>query len=474
MSTAQSAPALSGSARTMTDPDLVALVAKLRRSFESGVTRPEDWRHRQLERFQAMLVDHEADWLEAMRADLGKPQFEAWGSDYRIVLGAVEGALKHLSGWMKPRKVGSALVIQPSTARILPEPLGVALIIGAWNYPMQLAIEPAVGALAAGNCVVLKPSEVSPATTGLIAKLVPQYLDPECVAVVPGGVPETTTLLTQRFDYIFYTGNGAVGRIVMAAAAKHLTPVTLELGGKSPCIVDSDVDLDTAAHRIAWGKFFNAGQTCVAPDYVLAHTSVEAPLLGRLASVLREYYGDDPKQSASYARIINDRHFQRLQKLLGSGERVVGGEVDAAARYIAPTVLRNVDPGSPVMAEEIFGPVLPVLTVPDLDAAIRFVNARPKPLALYVFSRDDGNVRRVLDQTSSGGACVNDCLSHLLADTLPFGGVGDSGMGAYHGQSSFDTFTHYKSVLNRPTYVDPKLRYPPYDANKLKWVKRIG
>ncbi|MHB8878913.1 MAG: aldehyde dehydrogenase family protein [Myxococcaceae bacterium] len=462
------------SARSMTDPDLIALVAKLRRSFDSGITRSYEWRRHQLERFKAMLEENEAEWLAALHADLGKPTFEAWGSDFRIVLGSLEGALKNLSDWMKPRKVSAPIVVQPATARIMPEPLGVALVIGAWNYPLQLGLEPVVGAIAAGNCVIAKPSEVAVATSTLIATLIPKYLDPECTAVVQGGVPETTTLLTQRFDHIFYTGNGNVGRVVMTAAAKHLTPVTLELGGKSPCIVDDQVDLETAAHRIVFGKFFNAGQTCVAPDYVLAVAPIEAALLGRIASVIREFYGDDPKQSPSFARIINDRHLQRLSKLLDSGEKVVGGEVDAATRYIAPTVLRNVDPGSPVMSEEIFGPILPVLTVPDLDSAIAFVNARPKPLALYVYSREGEHVRRVLERTSSGGACVNDCLSHLIPENLPFGGVGDSGMGAYHGQASFDTFTHYKSVLDRPTYLDPKLRYPPYDEKKLKWGKRLA
>ena len=454
--------------------DIAALVAKLRRSFDTGVTRPAQWREHQLERFLALLKENETELLAALRADLGKPTFEAWGAENRLLINNTQLALKNLATWMKPRKVSAPLAVQPSTARICPEPLGVALIIAPWNYPLQLALDPLVGAIAAGNCAIVKPSEMAKASSAIMARLIPKYLDPECVAVVEGGVPETTALLAQRFDHIFYTGNGTVGRVVMAAAAKNLTPVTLELGGKSPCIVDDDVDLDVAAHRIVFGKFANAGQTCIAPDYVLAVGSVEAPLLGRIASVLREYYGDDPKQSQSYARIVNERHLLRLQKLLGSGETVLGGQVDASERYFAPTVLRNVDPGSPVMSEEIFGPILPVLCVADIDAAIAFVNARSKPLALYVFTRNDEHSSRILERTSSGGACVNDCLSHVLCDTLPFGGVGESGMGAYHHQATFDTFTHYKSVLDRPTYLDPKLRYPPYDDNKLKWVRRLA
>ena len=458
----------------MNDNEIATLIARLRRSFETGITRSAEWRRHQLERLQALMEENEAEILAALRTDLGKPTFEAWGAENRALLNSLELAQKHLTAWMKPRKIGAPLAVQPSTARIYPEPLGVVLVIAPWNYPLQLALEPLVGAIAAGNCAVVKPSEVTPATSALMARLVPRYLDPECIAVVEGGVPQTTALLAQRFDHIFYTGNGTVGRVVMAAAAKNLTPVTLELGGKSPCIVDDDVDLEVAAHRIVFGKFANAGQTCIAPDYVLAVGSVEAPLLGRIASVIREFYGDDPKKSLSYARIVNERHLQRLEKLLGSGERVLGGEIDASERYLAPTVLRNVDPGSPVMSEEIFGPILPVLTVPDVDAAIQFVNLRPKPLALYVFTRNDDHSRRVIERTSSGGACLNDTLSHVLCDTLPFGGVGESGMGAYHSQATFDTFTHFKSVLDRPTYLDPKLRYPPYDANKLKWVRRLA
>jgi len=455
------------------DKEIVETVARLRRAFDSGVTRPLEWRLSQLKQFAAMLRDNEPAMIEALRQDLGKPEFEAWIGEIGFLMGDVSYAIKHLPKWLKPRKVKTPLAAQPAKARVYSEPLGVVLIIAPWNYPIQLALAPLVGALAAGNCAVIKPSEVAPASSALMAKLIPKYFDRDAVVVVEGGVPETTTLLAQRFDHIFYTGNGTVGRIVMEAAAKHLTPVTLELGGKSPAIVDRDVDLDVAARRIVWGKFFNAGQTCVAPDYVLVHESMEQALIERLRATLRDFYGDDPKQSPNYARVVNKRHHARLSRLLDSGEKVVGGETDVESKYIAPTVLRNVDPGSPAMADEIFGPILPVLTVPDVDAAIRFINERPKPLALYVFTRDKDCAARVLERTSSGGACVNDAVSHLLPPELPFGGVGPSGMGAYHGKAGFDTFTHKKSVLDKPTYVDPSLRYPPYGSDKLKWAKRL-
>jgi aldehyde dehydrogenase (NAD+) len=338
---------------------------------------------------------------------------------------------------------------------------------------VQLVLTPLVGALAAGNCVVLKPSEVTPHSSAALAKLVPRYLDPDAVAVVEGGVAETTALLGERFDHIFYTGNGRVGRVVMAAAAKHLTPVTLELGGKSPCLVDSDVDLDVAVHRIAWGKFLNAGQTCIAPDYVLVHESRERELLDGLAKVLREFYGDDPKRSPDLARIASDRHQERLTKLLESGEVVVGGETDAAERWVAPTVLRNVSPDSPAMEDEIFGPILPVLKVRDMDQAIEFVNQREKSLALYVFTRRPEVEERVVSRTSSGGVCVNATLWHIANPHLPFGGVGESGLGAYHGRQSFEVFSHRKSVLRKPTRFDVRFLYPPYTKGKLALLKRL-
>ncbi len=326
-----------------------------------------------------------------------------------------------------------------------------------------------IGAIAAGNCAVVKPSEVVPAMSHLIATRLPEYLDPECVSVALGGIPETTALLAEQFDHIFYTGNGTVGRIVMEAAAKHLTPVTLELGGKSPCIVDQHTDLGIAARRIIWGKCYNAGQTCVAPDYVLAHEAIEQALLERLKQTITEFFGDDPRTSPDYGRIVNARHHRRLVKLIpGSGDIYAGGAADEQDRYIAPTILRNVPPDVPAMADEIFGPILPVLRVTDVDHAINFVNSRPRPLALYLFTNSTTVRDSVLARTSSGGVTVNHVLIHLAVPSLPFGGVGDSGMGAYHGKASFDTFSHRKSVLLKPTWLDPSFFYPPYNEAKRK------
>jgi aldehyde dehydrogenase (NAD+) len=452
--------------------DAKSLVAKLRSSFESGRTRPHEWRATQLRHLKRVFAENEARLLDALRSDLGKPAFEGVAVELGFTANEIGHALKQLGRWMKPERVRASMMVQPARARIVREPLGVALIIAPWNYPIHLAVSPLIGAIAGGNCVVVKPSEVAPASSAVLAELLPKYLD-ECITVVQGGVAETSALLAEKFDHIFYTGNGTVGRVVMQAAAKNLTPVTLELGGKSPCIVDADVDLAVAARRIAWGKFFNAGQTCIAPDYVLCHKSVEKPLLDALRAVVEEWYGEDPKRSSDFGRIINDRHHARLTALLGAGEVVFGGTHDASQRYIAPTVLRSVPADAPVMREEIFGPILPVLAVGSIDEAISFINARDKPLALYVFSRDKRNVERILGATTSGGVCVNDALSHIMPAGLPFGGVGPSGMGAYHGRYTFETFTHAKSVLDRSTMLDPSLRYPPYTAQKQKWVKRL-
>jgi aldehyde dehydrogenase (NAD+) len=449
------------------------LVQALRASFDAGTTRPILWRKGQLDQIARLMDDHGDDFLAALKADLGKPALEARITDISIVKSEAMLAKKHLAGWMRPQKVRTPLEQHPASARILREPLGVVLIIAPWNYPVQLLLSPLVGAIAAGNCVVLKPSEVTPHVSELLGRLVPKYLDTSCVALVQGGADETSALLKERFDHILYTGNGNIGRIVMEAAARQLTPVTLELGGKSPCIVDCDVDLEVSARRIVWGKFLNAGQTCIAPDYVLVHESRETELLDALKRSLREFYGDDPKRSADFGRIVNERHHRRLAVLLKDGEIVVGGEADESERYIAPTILRNVSPEAPVMNDEIFGPILPVLTIRSIDEAIRFVNARPKPLALYIFTRDPKMEADVLSRTSSGGACVNATLWHLANPNLPFGGVGPSGMGAYHGRDSFETFSHRKSVVRKSTRVDPKIAYPPYTKLKTQILKRL-
>jgi aldehyde dehydrogenase (NAD+) len=374
---------------------------------------------------------------------------------------------------MKPETVATTLLVQPARSHVHKEPYGVVLIIAPWNYPFTLAIDPLIGALAAGNCCILKPSEVSASTAELIASLVPRYLDPACVQVVLGGVDRTTELLAERFDYLFYTGNGTVGRIVMTAAARHLTPLTLELGGKSPCLVDRSANLEVTARRIAWGKFFNAGQTCVAPDYVLVHRHAQEPFLEAMQKTVQAFYGGSPESSPDFGRIINTRHTRRLAGLLGSGKAVVGGTFDEEGRYVAPTVLRDVSPDSPVMHDEIFGPILPVLAVDDMERAIEFVNGRHKPLALYVFAEDAAVSQSVIDRTSSGGAVVNHTWMHLSVPELPFGGVGESGLGAYHGRHSFETFTHRKAVLEKPSSIDPAFVYPPYTGLKSKILKAL-
>jgi aldehyde dehydrogenase (NAD+) len=450
------------------------LLARLRASFEQGRTRNLVFRREQLAGIVRFLKERERDIEAALHADMGRPCFEVYPGEIAFMASEAALASRKLRAWARPKRVATALAAQPGRSWIYPEPLGVVLIIGAWNYPLQLLLVPLVGALAAGNCAVLKPSEVAPATSALAAEQLPKYLDPDCVAVVEGGVPVTTALLTERFDYIFYTGSGTVARVVMQAAAEHLTPVTLELGGKSPCIVDRQVAINTAARRIAWGKFFNAGQTCVAPDYILAHEAIEETFSARLKQVVEDFFGPDPRQSPDFGRIVSAPHHRRLTKLLdGSGEIFAGGQADEDQRYIAPTILRNVPPDARVMSEEIFGPILPVLKVKDMGAAISFVNARPKPLALYVFTHDREVQRQVLERTSSGGVTVNHTMLHLTVPALPFGGVGPSGMGAYHGRASFETFSHRKSVLEKPVWPDLKFIYPPYDDNKRKWVRRL-
>jgi len=450
------------------------IVKDLRAAFDSGKTRSIEWRYQQLDGLRRLIKENEADIGAALKSDLGKPALEAFLTEIAHPLGEIAVTRKNLKKWMKPEKVPTPINLQPAQSYRYRDPLGVVLVIAPWNYPFDLVVGPLLGALAAGNCVVIKPSEVAPATSALLARLVPKYLDNQCVRVIEGAVKETTALLEERYDHIFYTGNGTVGRIVMAAAAKHLTPVTLELGGKSPCIVDKDCNLELAVRRIVWGKWSNAGQTCVAPDYILAHEDIHDRLLEAIKARLHACYGDDPQKSADYARIINGRHHQRVSKLIGSGEVVVGGQSDAADKYIAPTVLKNVALDSPVMGEEIFGPVLPVLKIKSAKDAIKFVNDRPKPLALYVFSNSTDFQEEILTNTSSGGATINHAWLHLGNPHLSFGGVGESGMGGYHGQHTFNIFTHFKSVLKKSSSLEPDLMYPPYTAEKAKWLKRLA
>ncbi|MEU5951250.1 aldehyde dehydrogenase family protein [Streptomyces sp. NPDC047525] len=454
--------------------DAAATVARLRATFDAGRTRPTAWRRRQLRALRALLTEQAPALTDALAADLGKSPVETHTSELGFVVNEIDHTLRHLDRWLRPRRVRVPVMMLPARAGTVREPLGVVLVISPWNYPVMLGLAPLVGALAAGNCAVLKPSELAPATSAALARLLPRYLDTDAVAVVEGAAEQTTRLLEQRFDHILYTGNGTVGRVVMTAAARHLTPVTLELGGKCPVLVEPGTDLAAAARRIVWGKFLNAGQSCTAPDHVLAIGGTAGPLADHLAAAITSMYGEDPARSPDYGRIVNDRHFDRLTALLGHGRVVTGGTHDRSARYLAPTVLADVDPDAPVMTEEIFGPILPVLHLPDLDAAIAFVNARAKPLALYAFTPHREARRRLLGETSSGAVGFGLPNAHLTLPGLPFGGVGESGIGSYHGQYSVETFSHTKAVLDKPLLPDTvRAVYPPFTAAKERLIRRF-
>jgi aldehyde dehydrogenase (NAD+) len=453
-----------------------ALVRQLRDTFATGRTRTLEWRLAQLDGLARMFSEREPEIIAAVQSDLGRSEYEAWFGDVGSCQAEIAHTRKHVKSWMKPERAPVPGAIRPARARIVPEPLGAVLIISPWNYPVYLAIAPLAAALAAGNTVAVKPSEVSPASSAILARLLPEYLDADAIAVVEGGVAETTDLLEQRWDHILYTGGPTVGRIVAAAAAKHLTPVTLELGGKTPTIIHKDANLKQAARRVAFAKFCNAGQTCIATDYVYVHKDVENEFAELLTTEVKERYGDDPKASPDYGRIINENHAARLAQFLEGGfERAqFGGTADVNDKYIAPTLLRGIQPGAKVMEEEIFGPILPLLTYTDLDEPINAINAGEKPLALYVFSKSDAVAKRVLSETSSGGACVNEVMMHIMVSDMPFGGVGESGYGAYHGKTGFDTFSHRKSVLRRPSWMPelPAAR-APYAPWKLKMMKKF-
>lgn len=448
------------------------IIGKQRAFFSAGRTRDPSFRMDQLTILRKAIVNNEDAIFAALAKDLGKPLIEAYGGDTAIVLREIDYAIKHLALWSRPKKVRTILAHQPATSVIIPEPYGVVLIISPWNFPVQLSLTPLVGALAAGNCVVLKPSPLAPETSRLIETIIQNNFDPAYAAAVAGGADAARALLDEPFDYIFFTGGSATGRQVMTAAAARLTPVTLELGGKNPCIVDSDVDLDVASRRIAWGKFFNAGQSCVAVDYLLAHSSVKRELIGLIGKRIREFYGDDPERSPDFGRIVNEAHVDRLAKLLDRGVIAAGGRVNREDRYIAPTVIDDITGDDPIMADEIFGPLLPVIGYDDPAQAIAFVNARPKPLTIYIFSRGRRFQERVLRETASGGACINETVLQETSTHLPFGGVGLSGIGRYHGKASFDTFTYPRSVIKKGFWLDIGLRYPPY-RDRLKWFRKI-
>ena len=448
------------------------LIKDHRSYFASGITKDPSFRREQLLVLKKALLACEHTLFHALKEDLGKPAFEAYGGETAIVVNEIDHARKHLVCWSRPRRVRMPLAHFPARGFVQPEPYGVTLIIGPWNFPVQLMLSPLVGSMAAGNCAVLKPAINTPHTSHILAKLIRENFDPAYVSIIEGGAETAQELLAERFDCIFFTGGPATGKLVMAAAAKHLTPVTLELGGKNPCIVDAGTHLGITARRIVWGKFFNAGQSCVAVDYLLVDRRVKQELLSRIIACIGEFYGEDPSRSPDFARIVDEAHFDRLLALLGRGDVLIGGGSDRASRYIAPTVIDGITGDEPIMEDEIFGPLLPVITYDDLSEAIDFVAARPKPLALYFFSRDKVHQEKVLRGTSSGGGCINDTVIHETVTSLPFGGVGDSGMGKYHGKASFDAFSHDRSIVRNNFLVDIFLRYPPYQDH-LTWLRKL-
>ncbi|MFS0861839.1 aldehyde dehydrogenase [Fredinandcohnia sp. 179-A 10B2 NHS] len=448
------------------------LVQKQRAFFASGKTKDLAFRISTLQKIRSLIKTHEKEIMKTLNEDLNKSEFESYTTEVGFVLEELSFTLKNISKWVKPRRVKTTLVGFGSKNYIYPEPYGVALIIAPWNYPFQLAFAPLIGAVAAGNCAIIKPSELTPKTSALVGSLINENFPEEYIAVVEGGVETSTALLQEKTDYIFFTGSVPVGRIIMQAAAKNLTPVTLELGGKSPCIVHKDANLKYAAKRIAWGKYTNAGQTCIAPDYLYVHKEVKEEFLTLLKEAIDEIYGDSLYDDSNLTKIVSDRHFNRLFTFLDNGTVYHGGGVDSDKRLIEPTVLVDVTWNDPVMEDEIFGPILPVLEYEDILQTIGEITDRPKPLALYIFSESERVQNKVLESVSFGGGCVNDTVYHFSAPHLPFGGVGDSGIGAYHGKGSFDVFTHEKSVLKQTTRFDLPLRYP-HTKNALKMIRMI-
>jgi aldehyde dehydrogenase (NAD+) len=447
------------------------LVEKQRVFFDTGATRPVKFRIEQLKKFKKVFLQYEEKMYEALKKDFNKPVFESYTSELGLILEEIGMMIKNLENWATPQYVSTSIGNLPARSYIYADPYGVALVIGAWNYPVQLTLLPVVGAIAAGNTVIIKPPRIAKNTYDVIVELIAECFDNEYVSCLDIQVGHDE-MLEQRYDYIFFTGGISIGKVIARAAAEHLTPTTLELGGKSPCIVDETASIEVAARRIIWGKCMNAGQTCVAPDYLLVHENVKDELFKAMKKVVKEFYGDDASKSVDYASIINDKHFDRLSSMIKDGTIVLGGNFDASKRHIEPTVITDIDFDHPLMQDEIFGPILPAFTFKTLDEAFKIVKSYEKPLAFYIFSSSYKNQQRCMNEIQFGGGCINDTVAHLLNHDLPFGGVGHSGIGGYHGKHSFDTFTHYKGVMNKVTWPDIPLRYPPY-AGKLGIVKKV-
>ena len=447
------------------------LLATQRQYFKAQHTKTLAARKSALQRFKQLLQENEAKIYAAVHADFQKSEHEAFLTEWAILIKDIDEALGALPKWMKAQKVRTNLVNLPGQSYVVPEPLGVCLVIGAWNYPIQLSFAPAIAALAAGNTVILKPSELAANSAQCMAEIVEQYFDPQLFTVVLGGVAETTALLQERFDKIFFTGSPAVGRIVYQAAAKHLTPVTLELGGKSPAILTPSADLPTAIKRLVWAKFLNAGQTCIAPDYVFVHDSIYLECLGLLQQEIEK--NQYKVGNKNYVQIINERNLARLEQLLDKDKITFGGQIDREKRTISPTLLKDVSFDDAIMQEEIFGPILPLLPYTNFEDALSYIQDHEKPLSAYLFSNDKTEQAAWLGQLSFGGGCINDAIMHITNPNLPFGGVGQSGTGSYHGKAGFDTFSHRKSVFKKPSLFEVPLKYPPYTTTKMGWIKRL-
>lgn len=452
--------------------DISSLVQAQKDYFLTGETKSLSFRIQQLQLLKRAIKKYEKEIMDALKKDLNKSEKDAYMTEIGVLLEEISFMEKHIRSWVKPKNVPTPITHFGSKSTIYPEPYGTVLIIAPWNYPFQLALSPLIGAIAAGNTAVVKPSELTPHVSSLLKNLMEETFDHHYIAVVEGEAQAAQSLLQEKFDYIFFTGSVPVGRIVMEAASKHLTPVTLELGGKSPVIVDETANLELAARRMVWGKFLNAGQTCIAPDYLFVHEHVKQTLLDKMHHYIEAFYGKNPLENDDYTKIVSKRHFERLVNFLSDGTIVTGGKYEAETLKIEPTILDHVSWDTPIMQEEIFGPILPVFTFTNIQECINKIQSHPKPLALYAFTENDAVKKKIIDETSFGGGAVNDTILHIATPHLPFGGVGSSGMGSYHGKKSFETFTHYKSVLDQTTKFDLPIRYPNF-KDGLKWIKRL-
>lgn len=456
----------------MENNNIKTIIHNQREFFVTDETKSIEYRTSQLKALLASIKKHEKEISAALKKDLNKSEFESYETEIGIVLHELRTAIRKLAKWNKPEKVKTPITLFHSRSYEYHDPYGVVLIMSPWNYPFQLTMMPLIGSIAAGNCSVVKPSEYSFYTSNIIEKIIRETFDEKYIAVMRGGREANKNIMGENFDYIFFTGSPAVGHAVMEAAARNLTPVTLELGGKSPCIVDNTADIDIAARRIIWGKLINAGQTCIAPDYLLVQEDIKDKLIGRMKKYICEFYGGHPENCEYYPKIINEKHFSRLQNLLKDGNILYGGNIVPERLTIAPTLVDNIDWDSPVMKEEIFGPIFPIMSFKNFEDILPVLKQKPKPLALYLFTTDNEHKKVILNNISFGGGCINDTITHIANSRLPFGGVGNSGTGQYHGKASFETFTHKKAVVKKYNYIDIALRYPPF-KNNIRLLKKI-